>query len=326
MPYYFNLPKRIELTKDQRAAVDETSTLALSGGPGTGKSVVCLWRHIVNYQTGLRKSLLLTYTKSLEYYLRLTASGENDASSNNIDRILRWTSNGGRKNYDEIIVDEAQDVTYDKFEIIKRHTDNISYGADKAQSVYLTNEQLNELTNWFGENLGSNEPYSLERNFRNSQEILNFTKKTFPNYYIPQHTVNSAIVTGINPVVRNVGYDIDSQADVIMSIIDDFADVTHNIGILLPSKKYVQDFYSEIIDRLPDNLECSKYEGDMDKFENLANIHVTTFKSSKGLEFHTVIIPKFNSKDWFIDNVENFTDNDYYVAFTRAKINLYLIN
>jgi DNA replication protein DnaC len=66
--YYFNLPQITQLTISQQAALNETKQIALSGGPGTGKSVVSLWRHISNYQRN-KKSLLLTYTTTLARYL-----------------------------------------------------------------------------------------------------------------------------------------------------------------------------------------------------------------------------------------------------------------
>ena len=66
--YYFYLPQFTELTISQQVAVTETAQIALSGGPGTGKSVVSLWRHISNYQM-YKKSLLLTYTTTLAKYL-----------------------------------------------------------------------------------------------------------------------------------------------------------------------------------------------------------------------------------------------------------------
>ena len=67
MAYYFKLPLSTELTRDQQLAVDETEPIALSGGPGTGKTVANLWRHIFNYENGGTRSLLLTYTKTLEH-------------------------------------------------------------------------------------------------------------------------------------------------------------------------------------------------------------------------------------------------------------------
>lgn len=70
--YYFNLPPITALTRAQQAALNETEQIALSGGPGTGKSVVSMWRHISNYRQGNR-SLLLTYTTTLKRYLRPAA-------------------------------------------------------------------------------------------------------------------------------------------------------------------------------------------------------------------------------------------------------------
>ena len=69
MPYFFKLPTITDLTIGQQAALNEPNPIAISGGPGTGKSVVSLWRHIRNYGTGSKRSLLLTYTKTLEKQL-----------------------------------------------------------------------------------------------------------------------------------------------------------------------------------------------------------------------------------------------------------------
>ena len=41
--YYFNLPTIPALTISQQAALDESGQISISGGPGTGKSVVSLW-------------------------------------------------------------------------------------------------------------------------------------------------------------------------------------------------------------------------------------------------------------------------------------------
>ena len=63
----------------------------------------------------------------------------------------------------------------------------------------------------------------------------------------------------------------------------------------------------------------------MEEFKSLERIHITTYKSAKGLEFDTVIIPNFDSYNWFINNADNFSENDFYVALTRAKLNLFLL-
>jgi len=40
MGYFFDLPKIDDLTQDQAMALDETKPIAISGGAGTGKTVV----------------------------------------------------------------------------------------------------------------------------------------------------------------------------------------------------------------------------------------------------------------------------------------------
>lgn len=321
MAYYFNLPIITELTIDQQAAVDEIDPLALSGGPGTGKSVVCLWRHIRNYATGMKYSLLLTYTKTLEYYLKESAASQNSEAGNNIDRTFYWLYNN-RKEYEEIIIDEGQDVGIDKYHQIKNYSSEISYGADDAQSLYQDGCTPEELLNLFPDN----EEYTLDKNFRNSKEILLFTRSVFPNIVIQQNTINEAKETGLKPILKIIGWNNEKEeVEQIMSIINDFAGDTHNIGILVPLRSHVNKYYELIKNELDKGKECSKYENEMNDFNTLSGIHITTFKSSKGTEFDTVIIPNFDSFDWMINNMNIITEKDYYVAFTRTKTNLFLI-
>lgn len=317
MAYHFELPAFTALTRNQRLALEENDAIALTGGPGTGKTVVSLWRHIRNYELNNIQSLLLTYTKTLEYYLKQTARIQDEDASNNVNRTLRWTNNPN-KNYEEIIIDEAQDVALNRYEIIKNHADMVSYGADEAQSLYCPDcSSIDELRGLFPDN----EEYELAQNFRNSKEILLFTKAVFPDLYIME--IDSAPLKGRKPYLQELGWD-DFEENVINEIIEiteDFADSTHNIGILLPSENQVRKYY----DLLSDKIKCSRYYSNMPNFETLERIHITTFKSAKGLEFDTVVLPGFDSYNYFIDTYDNFSDNDYYVALTRAKINLYLL-
>lgn len=325
MPYYFNLPIITQLTNHQQMALDETNAIALGGGPGTGKSVVCLWRHIRNYETGTKRSLLLTYTKTLEHYLKLSARTKNEDSAKNINRTYWWTSHPElHQQYDEIIIDEGQDVEIKYYQTIKKYSNSICYGADEDQSMFLPTQELKELFEWFRENF-KNEEYTLIKNFRNSKEILEFTRSVFPNILIPQSAINEATTTNLKPIVKVIGRDNERELESIISIINDFAGDTHNIGILVPSQRMVDSYYESINNKLNGSKECSKFQAEMGDFQGLSGIHITTYKSAKGTEFDTVIMPRFDSFDWFIANTNTTTENDYYVAFTRTKTNLFLI-
>ena len=120
MGYNFQLPLFTDLTADQRTVLNHPDAVAVSGGPGTGKSVIGLWKHIRNYDTGNARSLLLTYTVSLERFLTETCKIENSEAGNNVSRTYLWTSGNNQSNYDEIIVDEAQDVEASKYDVLRR--------------------------------------------------------------------------------------------------------------------------------------------------------------------------------------------------------------
>jgi superfamily I DNA/RNA helicase len=331
MPYYFNLPLVTELTQGQQMAVDEPNPLALSGGPGTGKSVVCLWRHIRNHSTGISNSLLLTYTKTLEYYLRASAKTQDEDASQNIDRVFWWITHNATS-YDEIIIDEGQDIKKEKFERFLNYTEKLTFGADERQSMYLSNEDLSELLNWLNtdQSFNRNVKITLDRNFRNSKEILLFTRSVFPDFLIPHNTITGARATGLKPIMKlDLGWGAENQIDEIISIINDFSSDTHNIAILVPFAANVDNYYQLLRNALDDNIQVTKFQNEHEEFNGLAGVHVTTFKSSKGTEFDSVVIPEFDKFTWILENqarIENrVNENDYYVAFTRAKTNLFLL-
>lgn len=322
MPYFFKLPTITDLTIGQQAALNEPNPIAISGGPGTGKSVVSLWRHIRNYGTGSKRSLLLTYTKTLQTYLAASAKSENENAGKAVDRTYWWTTHNVKK-YDEIIVDEAQDVEGARYSTIKNYSGVVSYGADDQQIVFknraTTQQQLATI-------FPNNSKYVLEENFRNSYEIMHFVKALFPNKIIPQSTLNNLIEEGRRgnkPILLVSNYNETKELKAILDIINQFKSTTHNIAILVPLQNHVTTFANLIRNA---GIQCSSFISDDGTLCEIDNIHVTTFKSSKGTEFDTVIIPDFENMMNNIIKLNVIDENDYYVAITRAKRNLYLLS
>jgi DNA helicase IV len=324
--YYFNLPQITRLTIPQQAALNETKQIALSGGPGTGKSVVSLWRHISNYQKG-KKSLLLTYTTTLAKYLSACCTTQNQNAANNVKTSLRGKPKFG-DSWDEIIVDEAQDLPINYYKNI-RQISNVSYGADDSQILYPKQcSRQTQLRNLFDSNVS----YVLDKNFRSTQRIMQFAKVVFPDAYIPQATI-AGLVDNIGelPILLiSSGSRFDKtnskQNNSIFEIINSFRSDTHNIAILVPWKSDAQLFEDVIKNQIND---YSIYYEDSIRFPNgcgsIKNVHITTFKSAKGLEFDTVIIPNFHKYNEICGSF-NIEWQDYYVAVTRARSNLYLIS
>lgn len=338
--YYFHLPMITNLTRGQQAALEETKPIAISGGPGTGKSVVSLWRHISNYVDPLtnnqanakprKKSLLLTFTTTLAQYLAGCAALKSPAAANNVRTSLKGKPRP-YEHWDEIIIDEAQDLPNSYYENIKgMYACPVSYGADDSQILYpnecSTQADLQYL-------FPDNEKYVLDRNFRSTYSIMQFARCQFPNAVIPLALMNALRDNmGEKPslmISNGSKYDRtnEKQNEAITKIINAFHEETHNIAILVPWKSDVQIF-EEVLNN--NNIEdFSIYYEDRHRFpsgaEPIKNIHITTFKSAKGLEFDTVIIPNFHKIDDILGRF-NTEWQDFYVAITRAKNNLYLIS
>lgn len=321
MAYFFKLPPITDLTIGQQSALNDPNPIAISGGPGTGKSVVSLWRHIRNYGIGSKKSLLLTYTVTLERYLSASASSENQNAGKAVDRTYWWTTHKAT-NYDEIIIDEAQDVETSKYLKIQRYSHAISYGADDQQIVFAnqatTQQQLAQI-------FPKNNNYVLDENFRNSYEIMLFIRALFPNKLISHNTITDLLAKGRRgnkPIVLISQKNLSKQTKAILDIINQFKSDTHNIAILVPLTSHVTMYY-DILQNA--GINCSKYTNTSGELSIIENVHITTFKSSKGTEFDTVIIPDFQNMEVNITQLNVINENDYYVALTRARRNLYLI-
>jgi len=313
MEYFFSLPRIEDLTIEQQAVLYEEEPIALSGGAGTGKSVVSIFKHLNNYNIG-KSSILITYTKSLQKYLFQSIKQKNPEASKRVHSAKGCMVPKNRQFCDgvyEIIVDEAQDLEYRNLEILKSFAKNVSYGADFNQKLYTTDVTKEKIQNLFP----NNEEHHLEENFRNTKEIINFTKAVMPTFKI-----NSDIEKNGKKPRLFIGH---NQVNKILEIIEDYKSSKLNIAILLPFTNDVDYFFYN----LKDKVDCSYYHNKMNENDfYIKNIHITTFKSSKGLEFDTVIIPDFHNYNYNIENMDTVTKNDYYVAFTRAKTNLFLIS
>ena len=322
--YYFNLPPITALTRAQQAALNETDQIALSGGPGTGKSVVSMWRHISNYRQG-NKSLLLTYTTTLKRYLEACCRGSNATAAQQVGTSFRNRYLIQTRRFSEVIIDEAQDLDPDYFSEI---CSPVSYGADDSQILYPEHStKQSKLEELFPDNVS----YVLEKNFRCTQEIMQFARKAFPLATISYNMISNIDRHGDRPslLIGRWGPWEDTPDDEISAIhqiINDLRNDTENIAILLPWKNSVQNYVSVLKDDVDD---FSFYYEDKNAFPDgcpvLKNVHITTFKSAKGLEFDTVIIPDFNKMSSIIGSY-NIDWQDFYVGCTRAKSNLFLLS
>jgi len=167
------LPKFIDLTTEQQETIKDKNPITVFGGVGTGKSVISIWRHIRNLEELNKKSYLITFTHSLTFYFRNAIKQQSLEASKYI--INKDKFDFENCYFDEIIIDEAQDLDYATLMTIKQYAKDISYGADFNQQLYSGTIKSDEIENLFP----LNRPYNLQENFRNSFYILNFIKSLF---------------------------------------------------------------------------------------------------------------------------------------------------
>jgi len=323
--FKFRLPMGVELTRQQRRAIDSKEPIFLTGLPGTGKTVVSIYRLKES-----KNSILFTFGK----LLRLSIQNTLDDESKVVANIHRWhfdlnKSNLSRSissehidetielfvkscNYEQIIIDEGQDIEPNVYKLLSKLTHRLSISADNAQKVYESGAEEEKIV----EILPHLKKIALYKNFRNSYKIYNFGKEFVPHN--PRAT-NSNILNRFDededsaiPEVYILD-SLDTTVETIRAILDNFKNKT--IGILSEGIVTVETYYK----RLKKNYQISSYTSrDKRVPTTLHNIVVTTFKSSKGMEFDIVIMPQFQYAD-------NSNRTEFYIGATRARERLYIL-
>lgn len=334
--FQFWLPT--ELTRIQQRAVDEREAIFLSGVPGTGKTVVSI-RRLQNSASLNKKAIIFTYGKLLK---KTIEERLNNNKSMPVDNIHNWMwkaqRNGQKKmldvmtqdenidrsikvlksnnlEYDEILVDEGQDLSINTYKILKELTTNLSISADNAQQINnkeeaTTEEEILELFPHL-------EKFELPEIFRSAYEIYRFAIQFVPNN---ERANDKNLLERLK--AKNSGADkpfvyispsLSDMYDVVKDIIDE--NPTDNIGILFEHILNVDEFANV----LSKDYELSTYHSIQKVVPSqLKNIILTTFKSAKGIEFDIVIIP------YFFDGAKNILE-EYYVGATRAKYQVFFL-
>lgn len=269
--FIFRLPLDNQLTDAQRIALEYETSIVISGGPGSGKTVVTINRFLIPVKNN-QDAMLFTYNRTLLASIKglLRAKSEeifgelNEVAINNViaNKVASFSkyyggivyneemavngtftnkinSRNGRK-YTEIFFDEAQDLTPAVFAKAFVLADKVSCGADNAQNLQ-GNFPPDEAVEIIFNNLNNQQPtehQQLEANFRNTKEIFEFARGFVPDDENVQNIDTTELDNGENPEILD-NLNRNDQLSKIKEIIEN--NPTSNIGILVNYGNQVTD-------------------------------------------------------------------------------------
>lgn len=339
----FKLPGEKELSREQLAIINlpVTNNYVIQGGPGTGKTVMTIYRaeQVISENVSDKKVLILVFNKPLSLFIK-SAVNEMNLSKCKIYNYNKWLSEMYKhvyktkyypeknnnpdwekierdfeklgKVYTHIIIDEAQDFPIELIRILYKLSENITCFIDPNQAMEKGKTQMPELLKTFCLEC----PFTLTRNFRNTKEINLFSSRYCQFGQHPQ-----AYESGSLPHLIQVN-NYDEQTAAMARIIQE--NPGKSIGIIV-NKKNIGATRNGLQKILGNSVQIEAYENKKDQETlnfDINDVKIFTYHTVKGLEFDIVILPRFEKVQSFDDKVSNI--NRVYVASSRAIESLYI--
>ncbi|SDS97996.1 UvrD-helicase domain-containing protein [Winogradskyella sediminis] len=250
-------------------------------------------------------------------------------------------------NYQYIIIDEYQDISYARFSLIKEIRElsgaRLICVGDDWQSIYRFAGSDISLFSNFGKWVGKHEQLFIEQTYRNSQSLIDITSN-----YIQKNTKQisknpKSKKAPIENPIKFVYYSQDNADDVLLGEIQALLDKNGNKPILVLGRHSFD--INEFI-KLTPNSKIKYYERsdklEIKGFEDVDIKYITVHKS-KGLEADNVIV--LNLRNHLLGFPNKMTDDAmlslllgddeayrfaeerrlFYVALTRTKNEVVLL-
>lgn len=339
----FRLPRYSELTDSQRTIINLPlhKNHVVTGAPGTGKSVIAIYRASDMCNAGF-DVLMLVYNRPLMSYISSAVESlDIDAEVNtwqswissfyreefgcgypqvdgpytyDWDEIKQDFSRVGVR-YDHVIIDEAQDVPIELIESLRIISKGVSCFMDENQTISSTYSNFHDVVDV----LGVRTAYQLQQNFRNTRKIFDFAKLYGPD-------VDTAKDNGKKPaMIKCSDYGHYSSTQLTSRMVDCIRNQMFgckSIGVFVNAKSLTRT-YNELTECLnrADDPEVFMYKAMNRDFRTIDfdedGVYVLSFNTMKGLEFEGVLIPRCEC----IRSNENaaLDRNTFYVATTRAS-------
>lgn len=342
------LPTYQELSREQ----DTITNLPLRGRhvvvgpPGTGKTVVALYRAEL-WRKAKQDSLFLVYNQTLNQYLNFAI--QEKKLEDQTDTYYSWFCSWYRKNiggsvpqhaaydYDwsailtaigrkgrsleriqNIIIDEGQDFPNQFYTVLDMMAENITVFADENQRITRTNSTVQEIK----KALLVDKTHKLTRNYRNTRPIAEFAAQ----FYAGQRSGVAELPTRNGPLPYIL---MNQNLEGQITMIAQYAAANRNkqIGVFVKDNTKQYRIFQGLLERSP-GIPVQMYQSRGTKYKKVDfrsdGVFVLCYPSTKGLEFDTVFHP--DPQEWRTDGNPDIDKMKLYVLASRARNELVIMS
>ena len=345
-----NLPVLQDLSKEQLEiyGLPLKGTYLVSGPPGTGKSVMAVYRAQMQQERAPDVQVrLLMFNNTLKSYT--SGAAESQGVGGAVETFHRWLPNAYRSwagesiprvskwsyDWDRVVprvimspppaeakpfllIDEGQDLPPGFYTVVRLVTDSFTVFADENQTLTEDNSTLTSIRD--NARIGSDDEMSLKRNYRNTREIAELARVFYTGLATGMPELPTKL--GDRPVLKRTR-DIEEAADYIARYEGNHP--LERVGVLVPDTATLDEFDRAFARRGLKNKH-EFYSSKQWKRSGLdfsrPGIKMMCYQSAKGLEFDAVFIPELQRFQG--DRTDDRATMQLYVLISRARERLYL--
>ena len=338
----FKLPNGGDLSEEQLDIINlpTTKDWVIKGAPGTGKTVMAIYRAGQASQASKGKPvLMLVYNNPLMRFLSTAVQGNyyrnvtvatyhqwvsdiyseyrlgyvpKDGSDHDWAAVAADLSGIGKK-YAHVIIDEAQDFPIELLKILKKISDHMTCFIDPNQAIEVGKTDTYEAI----KALCVESRYKLTKNFRNTKPIRDLSA-----LYCKDGEPAPASMPGKKPtIIKCVSGNFDDQDQKMIDIIR--RNKEKNIGIIV-NPKALNSTFNSMKKKLPSDVIVQMHKPMTQNridFEK-PGVKILSYGTMKGLEFDVVLLPMFDKIEMQDGGIVDA--NRAYVAVSRPISELYL--
>ena len=345
------LPARKFLSNEQEDILELPldDSYLVTGPPGSGKTVVALYRAEMLSRVGER-SMLMVHNNTLRTYLKSSLKELKINPSAVAESFHRWLNRTfidlysiqapklGPYTYDWarifkivdtrppakgtlpcMIIDEGQDMPKEFYMLTRYMAKRITVLGDTNQTLHPDQNSTIEDISDYG---GIDSPVlNLTKNFRNTKQIARLAAR----YYTGLETGIAEMPARSGEPVSIKKYVVREQAvDAICRYFKDRSD--SEVGVFLPNDKLVKSFVARLESKLGRDKVQYYYRAKPSPVNTLdfdkRAVRVMNYWHAKGLEFDAVFLPEMQAYNG--DIASGNTRMLLYVLLSRARERLYI--